>query len=141
MRTLIQRLFNRHPKPQDGLTQPQREAMIDLLLAAMYADNRVALEEDEQIATKLHTLSWESGTAPSTYLDTATARMREAMNTQAGEVRILESIRDRLATPDVRKDAFEMCVALLKSDSTENSNETEFERTVRALFDLQADVD
>jgi len=137
MRTLIQRQFNRHPEPQDGLTQPQREAMIDLLLAAMYADNRVALEEDEQIATKLHALSWESGTAPGTYLDTATARAREAMNTQDGEVRILESIRDRLATTDARKRAFDLCVSLLNSDSVKNRDESEFELNVRALFDLQ----
>jgi len=141
MRALIRNLFHRHPEGRDGLTQTQREAMIDLLLAAMYADRRVALQEDENIAAQLHTLSWDSGTAPETYLDQATAHVRDAVATKEGEVRLLEDIRDRLGTREARQHAFDLCVTLLKSDATETAEETRFERDIKMLFDLEASTE
>jgi hypothetical protein len=41
MPSLIEKLFNKSEAPKDGLTQPRREAIVDLLNYCMYADNLV----------------------------------------------------------------------------------------------------
>ena len=51
MPSLIRKLFHKPEAPQkDGLTQPQREAIVDLLCYCMYADNLIMLAEDRLIA-------------------------------------------------------------------------------------------
>ena len=50
MPSLIRKLFHKSEAPNDGLTQPQREAIVDLLNYCMYADNFVFLAEDRLIA-------------------------------------------------------------------------------------------
>jgi hypothetical protein len=41
MPTLIRKLFQKSEAPKDGLTQPQREAIVDLLNYCMYVDNLI----------------------------------------------------------------------------------------------------
>ena len=50
MPSLIKKLFHKSEAPKDGLTQPQREAIVDLLNYCMCADNLVFLAEDRLIA-------------------------------------------------------------------------------------------
>ena len=38
MPSLIRKLFHKSEAPNDGLTQPQREAIVDLLNYCMYAE-------------------------------------------------------------------------------------------------------
>ena len=45
MPSLIRKLFRKSEAPKDGLTQPQREAVVDLLNYCMYADNFVFLAD------------------------------------------------------------------------------------------------
>src|SRR5436189_3097199 len=52
MASLIRKLFHKSEAPKDGLTQPQREAMVDLLNYCMYADNLIFLAEDRLIAIR-----------------------------------------------------------------------------------------
>src|ERR1043166_8170816 len=49
MPSLIRKLFHKSEAPKDGLTQPQREAIVDLLNYCMYADNSVFLAEESQV--------------------------------------------------------------------------------------------
>ncbi len=44
----------------DRLNQKQREAMIDLLVFAMYADNHLAISEDKIIKDEIDSFNWES---------------------------------------------------------------------------------
>jgi hypothetical protein len=48
MPSLIRKLFHKSEAPKDGLTQPQREAIVDLLNYCMYADNLIFLAEDKK---------------------------------------------------------------------------------------------
>jgi len=48
MPSLIRKLFHKSEAPNDGLTQPQREAIVDLLNYCMYADNLVFLAEERK---------------------------------------------------------------------------------------------
>jgi hypothetical protein len=52
MPSLIRKLFHKSEAPKDGLTQPQREAIVDLLNYCMYADNLIFLAEDRLITIR-----------------------------------------------------------------------------------------
>ena len=60
MPSLIRKLFHKSEAPNDGLTQPQREAIVDLLNYCMYADNLIFLAEDRLIADTVAKFNWES---------------------------------------------------------------------------------
>ena len=60
MPSLIRKLFHKSEAPNDGLTQPQREAIVDLLNYCMYADNLVMLAEDRLIADTVAKFNWDS---------------------------------------------------------------------------------
>ena len=59
MPSLIRKLFHKSEAPKDGLTQPQREAIVDLLNYCMYADNLVMLAEDRLIADTVAKFNWD----------------------------------------------------------------------------------
>ena len=60
MPSLIRKLFHKSEAPNDGLTQPQREAIVDLLNYCMYADDLVMLAEDRLITDTVKKFNWDS---------------------------------------------------------------------------------
>jgi hypothetical protein len=137
MQSLLRHLFNRATdKPTDGLTQPQREATLDLLLLAMYADNRIALSEDEAIEAQIAMLSWESGITPESYVNASTARVRAALDGEAMKADLLADISQRLVTSEARQVAWRLCDRLLKSDKDTTDAEAAFEAEIKRTFNL-----
>ena len=137
MQSLLQRLFAAtHHEPKDGLTQPQREATLDLLLLAMYADNRIALKEDELLDAEIASLSWQSGVTPESYINSATARVRKVLDSDELKTTLLNDISQRLATTKARQSAWALCDQLVKSDATTTEAETTFESEVKRIFGL-----
>jgi hypothetical protein len=120
----------------DGLTQPQREAIVDLLLFAMYEDQRVAMQEDIFIDQHVRKMKWESGTYPSTYVDMATARVRQARESAEGREHFLRRIRDRLSDPVAKQRAVDMCRELLDADRIESAEESQFLASLPAALGL-----
>src|SRR5262252_9184633 len=64
MPSLIRKLFHKSEAPNDGLIQPQREAIVDLLNYCMYADNLVMLAEDRLIADTVAKFNWDPEAVP-----------------------------------------------------------------------------
>ena len=95
----------------DKLTQPHREAIIDLLIYAMYEDRRVALQEDEFIDAHVTRLGWQSPTAAETYVKMATARIRSARATAEGKMHFLDQTTHKLDTDSARQVALDLCRA------------------------------
>ena len=58
MPSLIRKLFHKSEAPKDGLTQPQREAIVDLLNYCMYVDNLIFLAEDRLITDTVAKFNW-----------------------------------------------------------------------------------
>lgn len=116
------------------LTQPEREAIIDLLLFAMYEDRHIALQEDEFIDSHVMQLGWQSGMAVETYVKTATARVRSTRDTAEGKERWLQHIAARLQSRSSRDTAQSLCRSLLNSDARETAEESAFEAQLRALL-------
>ena len=98
MPSLIRKLFGKPEAPKDGLNQPQREAIIDLLNYCMYADNFVFLAEDRFITDTVAKFNWDSKVPFDQFVLRSTDNARNARESQVYRDRFLDSIRDRLST-------------------------------------------
>ena len=137
MKSLLKRLFGSSTASTvDGMTQPQREATLDLLIAAMFIDNRVAQNEDESIDTQLAAMAWESGTSPENYVNAATAKIRTALDSNDGLTPLIDGIGMRLGSAQARADALLRCETLLKIDGRMDETESGFMRAVKNVFAL-----
>src|ERR1043166_6327803 len=109
MPSLIRKLFHKSEAPNDGLTQPQREAIVDLLNYCMYADNLIFLAEDRLIADTVAKFNCY----PRVPFDQFDARSinnaRNARESQVYRDQFLASIRDRLGTAAVQGEALDLC--------------------------------
>ena len=99
MPSLLKKLFRKSEAPNDGLTQPQREAIVDLLNYCMYADNLVMLAEDRLIADTVAKFNWDPKAVRFDQFDArSVGNARNARESQVYRAKFLGSIRDRLDT-------------------------------------------
>ena len=128
-------IFGRSSKEQDGFSQIQREAVIDLLLLGMYADKNAALAENDIIVKETEKLSWDSGISLELYINTSTCHVREALRTEEGFEKFVMNIGTRLATPEARKQALEICSRMIHSFGTvPDSESAKFISRVKNVF-------
>jgi len=113
--------------------QPQREALVDLLLLGMYTDHVLSVAEGDLLAAKLEDLPWESGQALSIYLQVNMPKIRMAYEHLPNRLQLLQSIRDRLPTPETRQDAYQKLQEFLAVDGVAN-DEQEFLTQVRTVL-------
>src|ERR1700745_1548718 len=105
MPSLIRKLFRKSEAPTDGLTQPQREAIVDLLNYCMYADDLVFLAEDRLITDTVAKFKWDLK-IPSDQFDAKSINnARTAREHQVYRDQFLAWIRDRLGTAAVKGQA------------------------------------
>lgn len=63
-----------------SFTQPQREALINLLTLAMYADSHLSLAEEEALNAFVESIGWESGRGRTVFLTDAIHRAQALTN-------------------------------------------------------------
>lgn len=98
------------------LDQTQKEAMVDLCLLGMYADNSVSLAEQEFIDEEAATLKWESGISFNGYFQRAIAKVRTAKEDPEATQALLQNIGDRLGSEESKRVAVNELEQLLESD-------------------------
>lgn len=109
----------------DGLSQPEREAILDLMLLGIYADNHLSLAEDALIQAQAERLDWESGTSIDVYMALATDRARTASQSDEQEDQFLRFIGQRLNSDTAKNQALGLARDLFLSDG-ETAAETAF---------------
>ena len=124
MPSLIRKLFHKSEAPNDGLTQPQREAIVDLLNYCMYADNLVFLAEDRLIADTVAKFNWDSKVPFDQFDVRSIDNARNATENQGYRDRFLASIKDRLDTPAVKGQALDLCQELFIADGARLTKKT-----------------
>ena len=135
MPSLIKKLFHKSEAPKDGLTQPQREAIVDLLNYCMYADDLVFLAEDRFIADTVAKFNWDSK-VPFDQFDTrSVSNARNAKESQVYRDQFLASIRDRLDTAPVKEQALDLCQELFLSDGARSAEEEDVCQNLRGLLE------
>jgi hypothetical protein len=135
MPSLIRKLFHKSEEPKDGLTQPQREAIVDLLNYCMYADNLVFLAEDRLITDTVAKFNWD----PKIPFDQFDARSvnnaRTASENQGYRDQFLAWIRDRLGTAAVKGQALDLCQELFLADGARSDEEDAVLQNLRKLLE------
>ena len=134
MPSLIRKLFHKSEAPNDGLTQPQREAIVDLLNYCMYADNFVFLAEDRLIADTVAKFNWDPKVPFDQYDAKSVSNARDASESQVYRDQFLASIRDRLDTAAVKGKALDLCQELFVADGARSDEEDAVLQNLRALL-------
>ena len=134
--TLLRKLFGKSDEPKDGLTQPQREAIVDLLNYCMYADNLVMLAEDRLIADVVAKFNWDPKAVPFDQFDArSVGNARNARESKVYRERFLGSIKERLDTPAVRMKALDLCQELFLADGAQSEEEDEMFENLKPLLE------
>jgi hypothetical protein len=135
MPSLIRKLFHKSEAPKDGLTQPQREAIVDLLNYCMYADNLVFLAEDRLIADTVAKFNWNSKVPFDQFDVRSIDNARNASENQGHRERFLASIRDRLGTAAAKGKALDLCQELFVADGARSEEEDAVLQNLRQLLE------
>src|SRR5215475_6911293 len=135
MPSLIRKLFHKSEAPNDGLSQPQREAIVDLLCYCMYADNLVMLAEDRLITDTVAKFNWESRVPFDQFAVRSIDNARNARENQGYRDKFLTSIRDRLDTAAVKGKALDLCQELFVADGVRSDEEDAVLQNLRQLLE------
>jgi len=131
MSSFFKKLFRPAPQSADGLTQPQREAMVDVLFYCMYADNSLALKEEKIIADTVGQFSWDPKVSYDAYTANAIARARAVKESPATRGDFFASVAQRLATPAVKQRTLALCRELFTADGDFSGTEQELFRELQ----------
>ena len=135
MPSLIRKLFHKSEAPNDGLTQPQREAIVDLLNYCMYVDNLIFLAEDRLITDTVAKFNWDSKVPFDQFDVRSIDNARNATESQVYRDRLLASIRDRLGTAAVKGQALDLCQELFVADGARSDEEDAVLQNLRKLLE------
>jgi hypothetical protein len=117
------------------LSQPQREAVVDLLLLGMYADELLAISEDERLAAVFQEIGWHDSASREEYIHTAIAKVRAAH--ESSEIpSFLSTLSARLGTRDARQCAFDLLESVLEADARVVDSEHTLHEQARAAFGI-----
>lgn len=132
----LKRFFERVGRSADA--QQQREAMLDLLVWTMYADNVLTLPENDRIDQIAADLEWNSPDRPSVYISKATSKIRDVLSDPERADQLLEDIHRRLGTASMRKEAYDACYDLAQADGQLAAAEMKLLQTVRERFGIKS---
>jgi len=135
MPSLIRKLFRKSEAPNDGLIQPQREAIVDLLNYCMYADNLVFLAEDRLIADTVAKFNWDSKVPFDQFDARSIGNARNARESQVYRDKFLGSIKDRLETAAVKGKALDLCQELFLADGARSDEEDVVLQNLKQLLE------
>ncbi len=112
----FKKLFRSSGKSADGLTQPAREAIVDVLHYCMYADKHVAIREDEFIEATARTLDWDANISYEYYEGKSTGSVSQALASKETRKAFFEDLRSRLPRREDRELALKLAEDLAESD-------------------------
>jgi hypothetical protein len=135
MPSLIRKLFRKSEAPNDGLTQPQREGIVDLLNYCMYADNLVMLAEDRLITDTVAKFNWDPKIPFDQFDVRSIDNARNASENPGYKDRFLASISDRLATAAVKGQALDLCQELFVADGARSDEEDAVLQNLKQLLE------
>ncbi len=128
---ILKNLFRPDEAPSDGLNQKQREAIIDLLLLCMYADNHLALTEDHVLKAEVDAFDWKSEQSIEAYVDSITPKVRRIRSEGESRRDFISEIGNRLDSSSVKTKAFELSKRLFHSDGEVAETEAKFETEIK----------
>ncbi len=107
------------------MTQPQREALFDLLSLSIYADAHVSLAEEDLLKQAFVKKGWKSEYPKNLFIDESFARAREAADSDEAMFDYLNERAAIFTTRGVQQEACEILKTILEVDG-ETAEENEF---------------
>jgi uncharacterized tellurite resistance protein B-like protein len=119
----LKKWFRAGPTSRDGLTQSQREAIVDLLNYCSFVDHDIS-DSEEVVIDNLETqLDWDHNMDFDYYVDKSIAIVRKAIESK-DESFFLQQINLRLESPKSRETAIALCEKLIKADGRATAKES-----------------
>ncbi|MGB0414814.1 MAG: hypothetical protein ACPGJU_10265 [Coraliomargarita sp.] len=116
-----------------ALEQPEREAIVDLLIIAIYVDNHLSLAESAELEESAGVLGWESVTDLDTYISTATARARDARSAESLRAEYIQHAVERLSSDASKERALELLNKVFLADGKNEVEKAFFKQVETAL--------
>ena len=107
------------------MTQPQREALFDLLTLSIYADAHISLTEERLLESAFIAEGWDSEYPKSLFIDESFARAREMAESDDSMFDYINERAQAFTTKSAQKEALGVVKGILKSDG-ETPEENEF---------------
>ena len=109
---------------------------MELLLLAMYADNKLELNEENVLRREIQSFDWHSGVYLDGFVSEATARVRLVRINDEQRKHFLLRVGEKLADREVKERALRLCVELFRADGSQSDAEERFELEIRQAFGL-----
>jgi hypothetical protein len=133
----LKKLFSKvETQRSDGLNQEQREAIIELLVLCMYADNQAAVNEDRILQKEVERFTWESEQSVEDFIGAFEGEALAIKDSPESRQGYLQDIGRRLKTEDLRFRALKLCKLLFYSDWQMLDEEKAFVKEIRKAFRL-----
>jgi uncharacterized tellurite resistance protein B-like protein len=120
----------------DGFTDPQCQALLDLLVLGMYADGHLALAEDARLKALLSAMGWETAHDQNQQLDAAITRVRQSAQTPDTAAAHATRLAQSFTTPQHRRQVYNWLQDLLSSDHQVAPQEGHFLSVVKGVLNL-----
>ena len=142
MNHLLARFFHlTKPHLPDGLQQPQREAIVDLLNLCRIADHKLLPSEEFVEAVELGGFSWESE-IPLILFSAKSLQLTDTLHDSAVDrAAFLQKVAERLGTSEVRTHAIAVCQALFLVDGEFVQQERVLFREIKRAFGWPEDTE
>lgn len=120
-------LFSPALSPTDGLSQSQREAIVDLLHYCMCADKELFPCEVDAFQDEIERFNWDPGVDFEPYAARSLEQAHGAVSSDELRQKALSSIASRLATDEAKSQALALCPQIFLADG-------HFAQEERAIF-------
>src|SRR5476651_2425151 len=111
----LKKWFRSSPTSRDGLTQAQREAILDLLNYCSFVDHDIAHSEEITIDDVEFQLDWDHNTDFDYCVDKSIGVARKAIESK-DEAFFLQQLRARLDSKKSREAAVALCEKVIEAD-------------------------
>ena len=127
----LKKLFHPHQAPSDGLTQGQREAIVDLLNYCSFADHDIADSEGVLIDNLENQFHWDANIDFDYYVNKSVGAVRNVIESEDSRDDFLKSIKARLDSKQSRTIALSLADKLFKADGRVTAEENETLQAIR----------
>lgn len=129
----LKKWFRSTLAPRDGLTQSQREAIVDLLNYCSLVDRNIADSEDITIDELESQLDWDAKTDFNYYVNKSIGSVRRALESK-DEPFFVQEIQKKLDSRRSRETAIKLCEKLIRADGRFSAEESATFAAIKAAF-------
>ncbi|MBL9204574.1 MAG: hypothetical protein JNN01_05790 [Opitutaceae bacterium] len=128
-------LFRLSSHSDDGLTQSEREAIVDVLHYCMFADKHIATTEDDLIEAAARTFNWDPKVSYEYYEGKSTGMVRAALADAYSRVTFLTDLNSRLGN-QAKLIALQLAERVINADGVRRTEELEAMEALRKALSL-----